>query len=116
MKRHYTLFLKDVLEYADKARLFTSGITFDEFVDDEKTYMATVRALEIIGEAIRHIPETIRNKYPEIPWHQIIGFRNTVIHEYFGIDKKLVWDTLKDDLTFVKEQISGILEDIKKDN
>ncbi len=114
MKRNYLFFLKDVLEYADKARSFTKGMNFNDFINDEKTFMATVRALEIIGEAIRHIPDEIRKNYPEIPWYQIIGFRNTVIHEYFGIDKKLVWDTLKDDLTFVKEQISKILKDIEE--
>jgi uncharacterized protein with HEPN domain len=112
MRRHYIHFLKDIVEHCDKAQKFVKGLSFDGFIDDEKTYYATVRALEIIGEAINHIPDEIKQKYFEIPWHKIIGFRNMVIHEYFGIDKELVWNTANVNTIFLKEQISKILEDI----
>lgn len=112
MKRHYRHFLEDINEYSDKAILFIQNMTFNEFIEDEKTYMATVRALEIIGEAIRHILEEIKQKYREIPWHEIIGFRNTVIHEYFGIDKSIVWNTATIDTLFLKEQISHVLQNV----
>jgi len=115
MKRHYRHFLEDIIEYSEKALKFIDNMSFDEFIEDEKTYMATVRALEIIGEAIRHIPDEIKQKYFEIPWHQITGFRNIVIHEYFGIDKSVVWNAATVDTIFLIEQLSHVLKNIGED-
>jgi len=115
MKRHYRHFLEDIIEYSESAESFVENMTFQEFEQDKKTYMATVRALEVIGEAIRHIPEEIKQKYWEISWHEIIGFRNIVIHEYFGIDKSVVWNAATVDAPFLKEQISHILKHVEED-
>lgn len=116
MKRTYKHFLQDIIDYAESAENFIKGLNFKEFEEDKKTYFAVIRALEVIGEAIRYIPEEIKKKYQEIPWPQIVGFRNTVIHEYFGIDKKIVWDTVKNDIPFLKNAINRILEDEYKEN
>lgn len=116
MRRHYRDFLEDIIENCDKSQKFTDGINFDEFVEDEKTYYATVRALEIIGEAIKYIPEEVKEKYFEIPWHKIIGFRNMVIHEYFGIDKEIVWNAARKNTIFLKEQILRIIDDCDESN
>lgn len=116
MKRHYRHFLDDIIEHCDKAQKFIEGLTFEQFQEDEKTYYATVRALEIIGEAISHIPEETKQKYEEIPWYKIVGFRNMVIHEYFGIDEEIVWNAAKVNTIFLKEQISRILENMVEED
>jgi uncharacterized protein with HEPN domain len=116
VKRHYRHFLDDIIEHCDKAQKFTEDLTFEQFQEDEKTYYATVRALELIGEAISHIPTEIKQKYEKIPWYKIVGFRNMVIHEYFGIDEEIVWNAAKVNTIFLKEQIFKILEDIGEDN
>lgn len=112
MRRHYVHFLKDIIEYSKVAQDLTNDISQEEFENNLTIFLATTRALEIIGEAINHIPDEIKQKYSEIPWHQIRGFRNTVIHEYFGIDKEVVWTSSKIDTNFLIENISKILEDV----
>jgi len=115
MKRHYKHFFEDIVEYSKVAQDLIKNLSVEEFENNLTVFLATTRALEIIGEAINHIPEEIKQKYYKIPWHQIVGFRNTVIHEYFGIDKEVVWTAAKLDTVFLTEQISGILEDIDED-
>ena len=84
--RDYTLYLKDILSNIETAERFVTGISFEEFISDEKTNYAVVRCLEIIGEASKHIPAGLRNKYPDIPWKTMVGTRNVIIHEYASID------------------------------
>ncbi len=115
MKRHYRHFLEDIVEYSKVSQDLIKSISFEEFENDLTVFLATTRALEIIGEAIKHIPEEIKLKHPDIPWQKITGFRNMVIHEYFGIDKEIVWNAAKINAVFLKEQISRILEDIGED-
>jgi len=113
MKRSIKHFLDDVIEYCNKAQEFTEGLTFEDFNADDKTFLATTRALEIVGEALKHIPDDIRSRYPEIPWVDIIGFRNTVAHEYFGVNKRIVWNSAIEDTVFLKTHIQKILKDIE---
>jgi len=104
---------------------------FEDFVRDRKTTFAVIRALEIIGEATKHIPKTIvnepprsklqgilakANKYPEIPWKDMPGMRDKVIHEYFGVDLKVVWKTVNQHIPEIKPLIQKVLEDIEKNN
>jgi uncharacterized protein with HEPN domain len=114
VKRTIKHFLEDVIEYCDKAQNFVEGITFEEFCSDEKTFLAVTRVLEIIGEALKNIPEEVRSKYPEIPWREIIGFRNTVAHVYFGINTKIVWNSAKEDTKFLKPHIQKILDNLEE--
>lgn len=114
MKRTIRHFLEDVIEYCDKAQKFTNNITYEEFCNDEKTFLAVTRALEIVGEALKHIPDDIRSKYPDIPWREIIGFRNTVVHIYFGINPKIVWNAAKDDTKFLKLHIQKIIDELQE--
>lgn len=113
-KRDYRDYLNDIAESINDAISFIKGMTFKEFVLDKKTINAVVRSIEIIGEASNNIPKSVRNKAPEIPWTEIRGMRNRIAHEYFGIDNKIVWDTVKHDLPKLKPQLSALLRQVMK--
>jgi len=111
--RDYSLYLKDILSNIETAERFITGISFEEFIRDEKTNYAVVRCLEIIGEASKHIPAGLRNKYPGVPWKTMVGTRNVIIHEYVSVDLTEVWETAKINLPPLKKQIQKILNDLK---
>ncbi len=108
-KRNWKLFLVDVLESIEKIENYTSEISFEEFIKDEKTKDAVVRNIEIIGEAVKHIPEEIKEKYNQIPWKKITGMRNRLIHGYFVVDYTIVWEIIKNELPDLKEKVKTIL-------
>jgi uncharacterized protein with HEPN domain len=110
MKREYEDYLRDMLENADLALAFVQGMEYDEFVEDEKSKYAVIRALEVIGEAARQIPEHIRASASEIPWRDIMGMRNKLAHEYFGANMKLVWRTVQEDLPAIIAILQKMLE------
>lgn len=94
MKRVVKDHVNDIIDSMNKAMKFIEGMSYEQFTRDDKTVFAVVRALKIIGEAVKKIPEEIRVKYPEIPWKGMAGMRNKVIHEYFGVNLKYVWETV----------------------
>ncbi len=91
-KRSLQLLLEDMLEAANKIKSYTKGLDLESFVNDEKTVDATVRNFEVIGEAANRIEPHYRTKNSEIEWKRIRGFRNRIVHDYFGIDYEIVWD------------------------
>lgn len=101
MKRVYDDYLRDMLENAEKARSFVKGMDYDDFRRDDKAVYAVIRALEIIGEAARQIPEDVRGAHPEIQWREIMGMRNKLTHEYFGVNTEVVWKTVQEDLPLI---------------
>ena len=112
-KRDVRLFLYDILECIEKIERYTRDLRFDEFVRNDLVVDAVIRNLEIIGEAVKNIPEDIRSKYPDIPWRQIVGFRNIVIHHYFGVDLSIVWTVIKRHLKELKPKIETILRELE---
>jgi len=115
-KNHdFTVYLADILDSASKAIEFTKGISFNSFLKDEKTQYAVIRAIEIIGEASKKRPKSLKNKYSTIPWREISGMRDKLIHDYFGVNQKVVWKTVKEDLPALKKQFIGILNENEKE-
>lgn len=90
MKREYVDYLRDMLENAERALDFVHGMEFEEFFEDEKSTYAVIRTLEVIGEAARHIPDEVRDANPEIQWREIAAMHNKLMHEYFGVNMKVV--------------------------
>jgi uncharacterized protein with HEPN domain len=98
MHRDFRLYLDDIHDAIRSIREYTEGMTFDSFAGDRKTIDAVIRNLEIIGEAARNLPDEIKDQGVEIEWRKIVGLRNLLIHEYFGISKPVVWDVVKNKL------------------
>lgn len=110
MSRDYRQWLEDIAESCAKILRFTSGMSHDEFVEDEKTYDAVVRNLEIIGEAAKNLPDDIRLKYPGIEWRKIAGLRDVIAHEYFGIDNDILWDIIQNKVESLQQDVRGVME------
>jgi uncharacterized protein with HEPN domain len=108
--RMYILFLEDIQTAIVKIEKYTAGLSFEEFCNFEMAVDAVLRNLEVIGEAVKNIPEGVRNRYREVEWKEAVGFRNVLAHDYFGIDLESVWDTLKKNLPAFKEHIANVLE------
>lgn len=104
-KRDIKLYIADIITAAGKIEEYTKDLEFAQFAKDSKTADAVVRNLSIIGEAVKNIPDTVKEKHPEIPWEEVAGMRNKVIHEYFGVDEEILWKTIKDDLPVFKDDI-----------
>jgi uncharacterized protein with HEPN domain len=112
-ERSQKLFLSDIIESIDAIQIYVAGADFDYFCSDRKTFAATIRELEIIGEAIRNISDEIKIMYPDVLWQEIRSFRNKIAHEYFGVDTRIVWDIVQNELDLLKDQIFKILAVIK---
>jgi len=114
MKRDLILFVEDILENIKLIEKSTKDISKKELENNLDIRDATVRRLEIMGEASKNIPEPFRKKYPKIPWKKISGTRDILIHAYFGVDSDLMWKIIKNDLSVLKKQIEKILEKEQK--
>ena len=113
-KRIPGLLLEDILDSINKISGYTAGISYDQFLADDKTIDAVIRNFEIIGEAANRLPDEIREGYEEIDWHRIRGFRNRIVHDYMGIDYQTVWIIIESFIPVLKEQVLKILEDNRK--
>lgn len=109
-KRDFIIFLEDIITSINKIEKYTYKIKFKEFLKNEMMIDAVIRNLEIIGEAVKNLPQEIKDKYPEVEWKEATGFRNILIHNYFGIDIETVWETIKKDLPIFKKKIEKILQ------
>lgn len=113
MKRDYSLYLKDILNSIALIEDFIGNMQFNEFAEDKKTSSAAIYQIEIIGEAAKHIPRDKQTKYRKIPWKDMAGMRDRIIHFYFGVDYEIVWKVIKEDLPNLKTQIVKILKEYK---
>lgn len=110
-RRDPRLFMTDVLDAIEKVERYTAGLTFDQFESNEMVLDAVVRNLEIIGEATRYIPATLRKQYTQIEWSRVVGFRNIVIHTDFAVDVEIVWTIATQRLSELKAVLTEMLED-----
>jgi len=108
-KRISLLFLKDILDSIQKIEKYTEGLSLEQLKKQEMVVDAVVRNFEIIGEAVKKVPKDIKRKYPEVAWKEAAGFRDILIHDYFGIEIQAVHDTIKNNLPEFKKHITTAL-------
>jgi len=111
MKKDDTVYLHHILDAINTIEEYLQGVNEENFKATRLLQDGTIRQIEVIGEAIRHISKDTRKTYPEIPWQDIAGMRDKLIHDYFGVDIEKVWDTAWQDLPVLKEQVIRILKD-----
>ncbi len=109
--RDYRDYLRDILVAVTDVESFVQGLTYEEFIKDRKTLNAVVRSIEIIGEASKNIPEQIKEKYQDLPWKQMAGMRDKLIHAYFGVDTETLWKAAKDNIPHLKASIQKMLKE-----
>ena len=107
-KRPIDLLLDDICQAIEKATRYCAGMSFDTFAMDEKTADAVVRNLEVIGEAANRLPDEFKETHSEIEWHKIVGLRNRIVHEYFGVDLEIIWHILHRELPSLQASIRRI--------
>ncbi|MEK6953960.1 MAG: DUF86 domain-containing protein [Candidatus Micrarchaeota archaeon] len=112
MQKSEKLYLEDILSSIEKIEKYTAGSTFEKFSKNTQLADATIRNLEIIGEAVKKLPKSLTDKNPEIEWKKIAGLRDILIHEYFGIDVKIIWDIVQNKLPELKATASHMLSGI----
>jgi len=112
MPREYKAYFNDILEAIGKIEKYTANMTFDDFLHNELIQDAVVRNLEIIGEAVKNLPDDIKESYPEIEWRKIAGLRDILIHAYFGVDLEIVWDIVQNKIPELKEALKKIASNL----
>ncbi len=95
-----------------KAQGFVAGISYDDFATDDKTVFAVIRALEVIGEAAKRIPESVRLEFPGLPWRSMSGMRDKLIHEYFGINLRVIWKTVTEEVPALEPELRRVLSEV----
>ena len=113
MTRNIVIYVKDVLLNMENVEQFVEGMSYDVFAKDKKTLYAVARGIEIIGEAAKNIPGSIRRKSPDIPWKEMAGMRDKLIHFYFGVDPQKVWLVVKDRIPQIKPLVRKVLADLQ---
>ncbi len=109
-KRDYTDYLKDILDSIEKVNQFIQDMNYMEFKQDDKTIYAVIRAIEILGEASKQIPKEMKRIFPDVPWREMAGMRDKLIHNYFGINIEVVWKTAIQDIPPLKPLIESIIK------
>ncbi len=106
--REYADFIADINNAIENIESFVGEMGFEQFEYDSKTHKAVIRCLEEIGEGVKHITDDIKKKYPDVPWKEAAGLRDKLIHYYWGVDLKIVWNVIKYDLPILKQTIDKV--------
>lgn len=110
MPRDYRVYLDDIADAVDQIESYVEGMDYDAFIEDRKTIDAVIRNLEIIGEAVKNLPDESKEKAKSIPWQKIVDLRNILIHAYFGVNLEIVWDVVENKLEDLKMTVKEMLE------
>jgi uncharacterized protein with HEPN domain len=110
MPRDYRVYLDDIIDAINQIELYVEGMDYDAFVKDRKTIDAVIRNLEIVGEAVKNLPDESKEKAKTIPWKKIVDLRNILIHAYFGVNLEIVWDVVENKLEDLKMAVKEMLE------
>ncbi len=113
MSRSLRLYLEDILSSSAKILRYTEGMTFEDFIRDERTYDAVVRNLQIIGEVVKNVPIEFRDKYEQIQWRKMAGLRAILAHAYFSLEDEIIWDVVENKVPILIEQMREILLELK---
>ncbi len=105
--------IEDILDAVEEIQSFVQGLTYDQFRQDAKTVKAVAADLAIIGEAVGHIPEDVMDAHPDIPWSLMRAMRNRIIHVYFDVDPKIIWDTIQQDLPPLVDPLKKLLSKVR---
>ena len=114
--RSWRLYIQDMIDFSEKVLSYTEGLAYDAFIADRLTYDATLRNLQLIGEAATHIPGEVRAAHPEIQWRDMIGTRNRLAHSYLGIDDEVIWDIIQTDVPSLLPMLQQLLDTASKDS
>jgi uncharacterized protein with HEPN domain len=110
MKRIYLDFLIDIKIETERIQKFIKAITFQEFLENDEKIYAVCRSLVIIGEAVKRIPKNTLEKYQDVNWKEMAQMKDRIIQYYYGVDEKILWDTVKNDIPILQEQIIDVIE------
>ncbi len=113
MKRHPETFIEHILECLELIEEYTEGITKENFINSVQLQDAVIRRIEIIGEAVKNLPVETKNNYPNIPWKEIAGMRDVLIHGYFGVDLELTWNVVEKEVQKLKESMNKVKKDLQ---
>ena len=111
MSRNYNLYLQDIVVAADRIVSYVENVSRGEFEADQMRLDAVIRNLQVIGEAVKKIPDSIQKGYPNIPWQEIAGLRNRVTHVYFDVNIDIIWDVVQSELPTLKIQLQEIIKE-----
>lgn len=114
-RRDYRDYLHDILRYAEMAERITMGVDFETFCSNDEKTLAAIQILEVIGEASKNLPKSLKNRYLEVPWSEMAATRDKLIHAYHLIEFEIVWRTLNEDIPPLKRSMSRILDDIEQE-
>ena len=107
--RNAKLYVQDILQACEDILNFTHIMdSADELQNDRRTFLAVIHCIEIIGEAARQMPKSFREKHSEISWREIVGLRNVIAHEYFGLDNEIIWDVIQTQIPMLAEQLKSV--------
>jgi uncharacterized protein with HEPN domain len=113
-KRDFTLFVEDIISAVEKIERYTKKQSFKDFSENEMAVDAAIRNFEVIGEAAAKIPKEVKDTYPFVEWKEMTGFRNILIHDYFGVDVESLWDTIRKNIPQLKKNIKKLKKEIGK--